>query len=94
MAQLLLTCLGDFQVTLAGAPLTAFPTDKVQALLVYLVVEGQVHQRTEVAQFLWPGYSEESARNRRRQALPSLPHLSRLPRQSRSGSCLLFKLLV
>jgi DNA-binding SARP family transcriptional activator len=49
MAQLLLTCLGEFQVTLAGAPLTSFQTDKVRALLVYLVVEGQVHQRTELA---------------------------------------------
>ena len=63
MAELLLTCLGDFQVTLADAPLTAFPTDKVRALLVYLVVEGRVHQRTELTQFLWPGYQEESARH-------------------------------
>lgn len=75
MAQLLLTCLGEFQVTLAGAPLTAFPTDKVQALLVYLVVEGQEHPRAELAQFLWPGYREESARHSLRQSLHRLRQL-------------------
>jgi predicted ATPase/DNA-binding SARP family transcriptional activator len=75
MAQLLLTCLGDFQVTLARAPLTAFPTDKVQALLVYLVVEGQEHLRAELAQFLWPGYREESARHSLRQSLHRLRQL-------------------
>src|SRR4029453_18280413 len=66
---------GDFQVTLAGAPLTAFPTDKVQALLVYLALEGQVYQRTELAQFLWPGYPEESARHSLRQSLHRLRQL-------------------
>ncbi|MCL4860685.1 MAG: AAA family ATPase [Caldilineaceae bacterium] len=75
MTQLLLTCLGDFQVTLAGAPLTAFPTDKVQALLVYLVVEGQEYRRAELAQFLWPGYREESARHSLRQSLHRLRQL-------------------
>jgi hypothetical protein len=28
MSQLLLTCLGDFQVTLAGVPLTGFQTER------------------------------------------------------------------
>jgi predicted ATPase/DNA-binding SARP family transcriptional activator len=75
MSQLLLTCFGDFRVTLAGEPLTAFQTEKVRALLVYLAVEGQPHPRTELAQLLWPGYSGESANNSLRQTLHRLRHL-------------------
>src|SRR5262245_2203349 len=83
MTQLLLTCLGDFQVTLDGAPLSAFQTDKVRALLVYLVVEGQVQQRAELAQFLWRGYSAESARHSLRQ---SLHYLRQLLPEAEGGS--------
>jgi predicted ATPase/DNA-binding SARP family transcriptional activator len=75
MSQVRLTCFGDFQVTMAGAPLTAFQTEKVRALLVYLAVEGHPHRRTELAQFLWPGYGEESANNSLRQTLHRLRHL-------------------
>ena len=63
MAELQITCLGEFQVTLAGTPLTLFQTDKNRALLPYLALEAGVHQRTELAQLLWPGYSDASARN-------------------------------
>ena len=42
MMSLPLTGLGDFQIVLAGAARPVFPTDKVRALLVYLVVEGAV----------------------------------------------------
>jgi len=75
MADLRLTCLGDFQAVVAGAPLVAFPTDKVRALLVYLAVEPREHQRSELAQFFWPGYSDTSARNSLRQALYQLRQL-------------------
>ncbi|MEZ4734662.1 MAG: BTAD domain-containing putative transcriptional regulator [Caldilineaceae bacterium] len=75
MAELQIVCLGDFQVTLAGAPLTTFQTEKVRALLAYLAVEGRVHQRSELAQFLWSGYSEASARNSLRQAVHQLRQL-------------------
>src|SRR3954453_8299007 len=75
MTALQFACLGDFQVTLAGTALTAFQTDKTRALLAYLSIEGQVHQRTALAQFLWPGYSEESARSSLRQALHQLRQL-------------------
>jgi DNA-binding SARP family transcriptional activator len=75
MSELRITCLGRFQVTLAESGGVVFPTDKTRALLVYLALEGQVHQRTELAQFLWPGYSEESARNNLRQSLHQLRHL-------------------
>lgn len=72
MSELQIVCLGDFQVTIDGTPLTAFQTDKSRALLAYLAIEDQVHQRTTLAQFLWPGYGEENARNSLRQTLHQL----------------------
>ena len=75
MADLKLVCFGDFQVTLSGSRVTAFQTDKIRALLVYLSIERQEHQRATLAQFFWPGYSDESARNSLRQALHQLRQL-------------------
>ncbi|MEZ4734462.1 MAG: BTAD domain-containing putative transcriptional regulator [Caldilineaceae bacterium] len=75
MGQLRLTCFGTFQVTLNDAPLTAFQTDKVRALLVYLAVEQQAHQRSALAQLLWPGYTAESANTSLRQTLRRLRQL-------------------
>src|SRR5215213_1307148 len=75
MAEVQITCLGNFQVSLAGTVLTAFQTDKTRALFVYLALEGRVHQRTELAQFLWPGYGADSARNSLRQVLHQLRQL-------------------
>ena len=77
MSHLQLTCLGDFAITLAGEPLVAFQTDKMRALLIYLVLEGQPHQRSVLAQVLWPGYSDESARHSLRQSLHQLRLLLR-----------------
>lgn len=77
MGQLQFTCLGDFHVLLDGEPLTAFQTDKVRAMLVYLAIEGQAHQRSALAPFLWPGYGEESANNSLRQSLHRLRQLLR-----------------
>ncbi|MCB0063951.1 MAG: AAA family ATPase, partial [Caldilineaceae bacterium] len=75
MARLLLTCFDRFHVALDGKSLTAFQTDKVRALLVYLAVEPQAHSRSALAQFLWPGYSEESANSSLRQTLYRLRQL-------------------
>ena len=75
MADLKLVCFGDFQVTLSGSRVSAFQTDKIRALLVYLSIERQEHQRATLAQFFWPGYSDESARNSLRQALHQLRQL-------------------
>ena len=75
MFHLQLTCLGELRVTLHGQPLTAFQTDKMRAMLVYLALERQEHQRRDLTRFLWPGYSEESARNSFRQYLHQLRHL-------------------
>jgi len=77
MAELQIVCFGEFQVTLAGTPLTVFPTEKMRALLAYLAVEEGVHERRELAQFLWRGYSAESARNSLRQAIHQLRQLLR-----------------
>ncbi len=74
MSHLQLTCLGDFAVTLDGTPLVAFQTDKVRALLTYLVLEAQPQPRRRLAQLLWPGYSDTSALQNLRQSL----HLLRL----------------
>ncbi|MFN8440655.1 MAG: NB-ARC domain-containing protein [Caldilineaceae bacterium] len=77
MPQLQITCLGAFQVLLDDERVTAFPTDKARALLVYLAAEGQAHTRTALAQLLWAGYSEESANNSLRQTLHRLRQLLR-----------------
>ena len=72
MVELQIACLGELQVARAGAVLTLFHTDKHRALLPYLALEPRVHTRAELAQFLWPGYSDESARSSLRQALHQL----------------------
>ncbi|MFN8491578.1 MAG: BTAD domain-containing putative transcriptional regulator [Caldilineaceae bacterium] len=69
MASLQITCLGNFQLTLDDAAPTTFLTDKTRALLVYLALEPQEHQRSRLTQIFWSGYSEESARNNLRQTL-------------------------
>ncbi len=72
MVELQIACLGELQVARAGAVLTLFHTDKNRALLSYLALEPRVHTRAELAQLLWPGYSDESARSSLRQALHQL----------------------
>ena len=64
---------GTMQVTLDGAPARAYESDKVRALLVYLVVEaGRSHRREALAELLWPENSERRARRNLSQALYSL----------------------
>src|SRR3982751_6140011 len=75
MAELRLTCFGDFQAALAAKALTDFQTDKIRALLAYLILENRIHTRNELAEFLWPGYGEESARHSLRQSLYQLRQL-------------------
>jgi len=73
MAQLSLTFLGQFHVALDGSVLSAFETDKVRALLAFLVVEAdRVHSRSSLATLLWPGYSEANARTTLRHVLHQL----------------------
>ncbi len=73
MPRFILNLLGPFQASLDERPVTAFSTDKVRALLVYLAVEGSQPQRREaLSTLLWPDQPEERARHNLRQALSSL----------------------
>ncbi len=58
---------------LQDQPAIRFETDKVRALLAYLIVEGnQAHSRSTLAALLWPDYNEENARTNLRHALHQL----------------------
>ena len=73
MARLTIRLLGPFQVALDGEAITGFATDKVRALLAYLVVTpDQPHRRETLAGLLWPEYPERSARASLRSALTRL----------------------
>ncbi len=70
MGQLSLSLLGPVQIVLNGAPLTAFRTVKVQALLIYLAAQPAVaHRRERLMTLFWPGMPESSARSNLRQIL-------------------------
>jgi DNA-binding SARP family transcriptional activator len=64
---------GPFEVFLNGGPVTGFDSDKVRALLAYLVVEAdRPHRREKLAGLLWPDFPERSARTNLRRALTNL----------------------
>ncbi len=64
---------GSFQVTLQGQPVTAFRSNKVRALLAYLVLaQSKPIARTTLAALLWPDYTPNSARTNLRQTLSNL----------------------
>lgn len=71
MGKLSLYVLGSFQVLLADEILTKrFRTAKERALVAYLAVEsGRAHPRETLAELLWPGRPEGTARTNLRQAL-------------------------
>lgn len=73
MSQLSLHFLGAFQVSLDGQPVTTFRSDKVRALLAYLVLEAdRPHAREALAGFFWPGMSDSIARKNLRLTLHRL----------------------
>jgi DNA-binding SARP family transcriptional activator/tetratricopeptide (TPR) repeat protein len=70
MAHLSLTFLGAFQATLAGKPLTAFRSARVQGLLVYLALTNQQpHARDVLAALFWPEKPDAVAKQNLRQSL-------------------------
>ncbi len=70
MAHLSLTFLGAFQATLAGKPLTAFRSARVQGLLVYLALANQQsHARDVLAALFWPDEPDAVAKQNLRQSL-------------------------
>jgi DNA-binding SARP family transcriptional activator len=73
MARLSLSCLGPFQVTLDGQPVTSFKSNKVRALLAYLAVESdRPHRREVLAGLLWPEWPDRDALSNLRNALSDL----------------------
>jgi WD40 repeat protein/DNA-binding SARP family transcriptional activator len=73
MARLSLSLLGPFQATLDGQPIANFESNKVRALLAYLVAESdRPHARETLAGLLWPDYPDRSALNNLRSALANL----------------------
>jgi len=73
MAHLTISLLGPLQVILDGEPVTAFESDKVRALLVFLAVESdRPHRRETLVGLFWPEQAERSARHNLSQALFNL----------------------
>ncbi len=73
MGRLSLSLLGGFHAELNGEPVTTFESNKVRALLAYLMVEAdRVHQRSMLAGLLWPDHTEAEARTNLRHVLRQL----------------------
>ncbi len=73
MARLSVALFGPPQATRAGHPITGFESNKVWALLTYLIVEAdRPHQRDALAGLLWPDQPDPVARHNLRQALANL----------------------
>jgi predicted ATPase/DNA-binding SARP family transcriptional activator len=73
MERLSVALFGPPQVMRAGRPLAGFESNKVWALLAYLLVEAdRPHQRDALAGLLWPNQPDPVARHNLRQALANL----------------------
>ena len=76
MSRLSVCLLGPFQAAIDGEAVTGFRSDKVRALLAYLVIESDTpHRRERLAGLLWPDWLERSARAYLRVALTNLRHV-------------------
>lgn len=75
MKGLQLNLLGKPEVVLNGAPVTAFVSAKVLALLIYLAVTGQAHSRDTLATLLWGDLPEATAKRNLTKALTNLRQL-------------------
>jgi predicted ATPase/DNA-binding SARP family transcriptional activator/Tfp pilus assembly protein PilF len=75
MKRLQLTLFGKPEVVLDGAPVTAFVSAKVPALLAYLAVTGQAHSRETLAALLWGDLPEATAKRNLTKALTNLRQL-------------------
>jgi DNA-binding SARP family transcriptional activator/tetratricopeptide (TPR) repeat protein len=73
MSKLKLDFLGTFRAVLDSTPASGFESNKVRALLAYLVVEAQrPHSRETLAALLWPDWPDSAARSNLRYALADL----------------------
>ncbi|HEX6304548.1 MAG TPA: BTAD domain-containing putative transcriptional regulator [Anaerolineales bacterium] len=70
MSHLAISLLGTFRAILDGVPLVDFETNKVRALLAFLMVEAdRPHRRETLAALLWSDLPPAAARNNLRQTL-------------------------
>lgn len=70
---LTISLFGSFEVKLGHKPVTAFRSNKVRALLAYLVLtRPQPILRTTLIDFFWPDYTTASAQVNLRQLLANL----------------------
>jgi len=67
-----LTTFGELTIQNDDDTITGFPSRKVEALLVYLIVEVSAQRRESLFTLLWPGMPEKSARHNLRQVLYAL----------------------
>ena len=73
MVHLCLSLFGSFQATLDDTPLLDFESNKVRALLAFLVTEGtRPHHRIEVATLLWPQMDDAGSLRNLRHAIANL----------------------
>src|SRR6201993_5340133 len=72
---------GNLRISIAGRPVTAVSTNRLQSLVAFLILHGDAPQpRERLAFMLWPASSESQARTNLRQLLH---HLKRaLPAES------------
>src|SRR6516225_3304549 len=76
MARLALSLLGPVQLSVNGATVSAFPYDKVVALLALLAIgAGRPQRREALAALLWPDHDPLAARHSLSQAFFSLRRL-------------------
>ena len=55
MGRLSIRLMGSFQASIDAVPITNFESNKVRALLAYLVVEAKhAHSRDKLADLFWP----------------------------------------
>ena len=73
MPHLRISLLGPFRASVDGKPLTGFLSNKVRALLAYLVVENdRPHSRDTLTGLFWPESPDQMARGSLRAALANL----------------------
>jgi DNA-binding SARP family transcriptional activator len=73
LAYLHISLFGTFQVTVRGRHAVPIESDKAQALLAYLALEGgQPHRRDSLAALFWPEANGQKARQSLRQSLYTL----------------------
>ena len=73
MADLSVTLFGTTEIEIDKRPLRKFRATKVQALLIYLLVQGkQIHQREALMALLWPDAPLKSAQGSLRQTIHRL----------------------